>query len=148
MRKVFRVRSYQNLDWLVLVARLAIGSLMLVHGLPKLAMLIEGGPVAFPNVLGMGASVSLALAVFAEVLCSVLILAGLGTRIATVPLMITMLIAVFYIHGNDPFIQQEMGLHYLLVYGLLLVAGSGKYSADYLIDKFYDRKAVVARSQA
>ena len=137
MKKIFSVRSHESLDGVLLIMRVAIAALMLVHGLPKLALLLQGGPVEFVNLLGLGARVSLALAVFAEVLCSVLILIGLGTRLATVPLIITMMVAVFYVHGGDPFIKQEMGLHYLLVYLVLLIAGSGKYSADYAVGKRY-----------
>jgi putative oxidoreductase len=85
--------------------------------------------------MGMGPVFSLALTVFAEVLCSILILLGLGTRVAVIPLIVTMLVAVFYIHSQDPFVKQEMGLHYLLVYAALLISGSGRYSADFLIEK-------------
>jgi putative oxidoreductase len=134
MRKIFSTEAGDR-DLLLLIVRIAIASLMLVHGLPKLQMLLSGGAAAFPNILGMGAGLSLLLAVFAEVLCSLLILFGLGTRAAVVPLIITMLVAVFYVHGADPFIKQEMGLHYLLVYLVLLFAGSGKYSADFYLSR-------------
>jgi putative oxidoreductase len=147
MKKIFSVESGRSLDGVLLIIRLVIGSFMLVHGLPKLALLLGGGEVQFISILGLGAKASLALAAFAEVFCSVLIIVGLGTRLASIPLIVTMLVAVFYVHANDPFIKQEMGLHYLLVYGLLLVAGSGKYSADYLVDKRYLRPAQAARTR-
>lgn len=44
-----------------------------------------------------------------------------------------MLVAVLFIHAADPFAMKEPALHYLLVYALLLFAGSGKYSIDYLL---------------
>ena len=108
---------------------------MLTHGLPKLMMLFGEGPIQFPGVMGMGPELSLALAVFAEVLCSILIIVGLGTRLASIPLIVTMVIAVFYIHAADPFAVQEMGLHYLLAYVVLLLLGSGKFSLDALLVK-------------
>ncbi len=108
---------------------------MLTHGIPKLVMLLSGEPVQFPAVLGLSAESSLALAVFSEVICSLLILVGLGTRLATLPLIATMLVAVFYVHGADPFAKQELGLLYLLPYVVLLLAGSGKYSLDYLLQQ-------------
>ncbi|HTM65275.1 MAG TPA: DoxX family protein [Flavipsychrobacter sp.] len=117
----------------LLLLRTGIGAMMLVHGLPKLESLLFSDNVAFSEVLGMNATISLSLAVFAEVICSALLIAGLGTRLATVPLIITMLVAVFHIHGNDPFAKQEMALHFLLAYLVLLVAGPGRYSADHLI---------------
>lgn len=119
-----------NIDIALLIARVAIAAFMLVHGLPKMEKLFSGEPVAFANVFGMGQWLSLGLAVFAEVICSVFILLGLGTRLAVIPLIITMLVAVFYIHGADPFVKQEMGLHYLITYVALLIMGSGRYSLD------------------
>ncbi len=117
----------------MLVLRLGLGVLMLVHGLPKMEMLFSGQPIQFPPVLGMSATTSLALAVFAEVACSLLIIIGLATRYAAIPLAITMVVAVFLIHAADPFNVKEMGIHYLLGYLVLIIGGSGKYSVDYLM---------------
>lgn len=120
-------------DFALLIARIGIAALMLTHGLPKMTMLFSGDPVQFPPVMGLGAKASLGLAVFAEVICSVLILAGFATRLATLPLIITMLVAVFVIHAADPFKVKEPALYYLLVYLVLLLSGSGKFSVDYLL---------------
>lgn len=133
---MLRVEGSPNLDGVILAIRIGVGLMMLVHGLPKLERLFSPAPVEFVSVLGMGAGLSLALAVFAEVACSLFLLFGLGTRLAVIPLIITMVIAVFYIHSDDPFARQELGLLYLLFYILLLVAGSGKYSADFLIQRY------------
>ena len=96
-------------------------------------MLFSGAPVQFPPVMGMSAELSLSLAVFAEVFCSGFLFAGFATRLATIPLIITMLVAVLFIHAADPISVKEPALHYLLVYVVLLFAGSGKYSIDYLL---------------
>ena len=84
------------------------------------------------------------MAVFAEVFCSILILVGFATRLATVPLIITMLVAVLSIHAADPFVKKEMAMHFLLAYAVLLVTGSGKYSVDQLLQ----RRQVAATSVA
>jgi putative oxidoreductase len=47
--------------------------------------------------------------------------------------MITMLVAVFHVHIADPFVKQEMGLHYLLTYTALFIMGSGRYSLDHYL---------------
>ncbi|GAA4437320.1 DoxX family protein [Pontibacter saemangeumensis] len=134
MKKLINVyQSANSIDVALLITRVGIAALMLVHGLPKLGMLLADAPVQFPAVLGLSANVSLALAVFAEVLCSLLILVGLGTRLAAIPLIITMLVAVFVVHGADPFAKQEIGLLYLMPYIVLLLTGSGRYSLDYLV---------------
>lgn len=136
MKKLFSTNhSLKNFDLVILLGRVAIASLMLVHGLPKLAMIFSGEPVQFPGVFGMSPEFSLALTVFAEVFCSLLILVGFGTRIAAIPLIITMLVAAFYIHAADPFAKQELAIHYLLAYVLLLITGSGRYSLDYLLQR-------------
>lgn len=119
----------------LLVLRVGIALLMLGHGIPKLQMLITGD-IQFPGVIGMSPTLSLALAVFAEVICSILLLIGLLTRYATIPLILTMLAAVLIIHGNDPFVKQELGILYLIVYLALFMLGSGKFSFDALLRSY------------
>jgi putative oxidoreductase len=136
MKKLFSIKRIpQNIDAIILFTRISIAVLMLTHGVPKLITLFSGEPIQFPSVFGLSAGLSLGLAVFAEVVCSILILLGFGTRLATIPLMVTMLVAVLSIHAADPFSVKEMALHYLLVYVLLLITGSGKYSVDYFLNK-------------
>lgn len=131
MKRVFSVNKSSNaVDIGLLIARTGIALLMLSHGVPKLLHLLSGDPVQFPPVMGMSAAFSLCLAVFAEVICSVFILLGFATRLAVIPLIITMLVAAFFIHVADPFGKQEPSLQYLLVYIVLLFTGSGKYSID------------------
>ena len=135
MKKLFSVNyNMKNVDFVLLIIRISIAILMLTHGVPKINGFAES-PVKFMNVLGMGTAVSLGLAIFAEVGCSILILLGLGTRLAVFPLSITMLIAAFHVHIGDPFAKQEMSLHYLLIYFVLFILGSGKYSLDSLLVK-------------
>lgn len=133
MKKVFKVnKASESIHVAILLTRIAIATLMLVHGLPKMGMLFSGDAILFPSVFGMTPVASLSLTVFAEVICSGLVLAGFGTRLAVIPLAITMLVAVFVIHANDPFNNKELAIHYLFVYVMLLLTGSGKYSLDYL----------------
>ena len=107
---------------------------MLTHGVPKLQRILEGN-MKFGDPLGLGSEVSLVLVVFAEVFCAILIMLGLGTRLAAVPLIITMAVAAFIAHGDDPFNRKELALFYIVVYVVLLVAGSGKFSLDRLISR-------------
>jgi len=136
MINLFEIKRNENyLSIIILIIRILIATLMISHGLSKLNMLIAGGQIDFPDPLGVGKTASLSLAVFAEVICSFFIFIGLATRLATLPLIITMLVAVFVIHGADPIDVKEMGILYLLFYVLLLVTGSGKFSVDNLISK-------------
>lgn len=133
MKNIFSVnRSSESVDIAIFLVRIGIAILMLTHGISKTELFNET-PVQFMDFMGLGAEISLALAIFAEVGCSILILLGLGTRIAVIPLIVTMLVAVFIVHSGAPFANQEMGLHYLLVYIMLLITGSGRYSLDRLV---------------
>lgn len=136
MKQIFnRSLQHGNTDAAILFIRVGIAALMLTHGLPKLAMLFSSEPVTFPGVFGMTAELSLTLAVFAEVFCSILVLVGLGTRFAAIPLIFTMGVAAFYIHAADPFTNKEMSILYLLGFALILITGAGKYSLDSVIAK-------------
>ncbi len=135
MKKLFSVnQNTVTADIAVLLLRVGIAALMLSHGIPKMLALFSGN-VQFPALFGLSAELSLTLAVFAEVICSLFILMGLGSRLATVPLIITMLVAIFSIHGADPFEKQELAVMYLLPYIVLFITGSGKYSIDYLLQR-------------
>jgi putative oxidoreductase len=112
----------------LLVVRLLAGGMMLTHGVPKIGRLLGDGPVKFADPFGLGPEVSLVMAIFAEVVCAGLVMIGFKTRWATIPLMITMLVAAFYAHWDDPFAKKEMPLLYFAVYLGILIAGGGKFS--------------------
>lgn len=72
------------------------------------------------------------MAIFAEVVCSVLLIVGLFTRFAALSLAITMAVAFFIAHngqltGAKP---GELAFVYLAGFLTLLFAGGGKFSAD------------------
>ena len=118
----------------LLILRVVAGSFMMVHGLEKLQML-KANPVQFADPIGIGEPASLTLAVFAELVCSALLILGLLTRLAIIPLIITMLVAVFIVHSADGFEKQELAGLYLGVYIVLIITGAGKFSVDRLIAK-------------
>lgn len=119
----------------LLIIRLAIGSFMLTHGVGKLMMLLADGPVQFADPIGIGMTLSLVMAVFAEFVCSILIILGFGTRLATLPLLFTMFVAVTVVHAADPFAVKELAALYGVVYLILSITGAGKYSLDYYIGR-------------
>ena len=121
------------LDTILLIVRLSIAALMLTHGLPKLSKLMAGGEIKFANPIGLGPTVSLILVVFSEVFCSFLIAIGYKTRLATIPLIITMLVAAFITHYGDGIHKQEKALLYVLIYLMILIKNGGKFSLDNLL---------------
>ncbi len=104
-------------------------SMLLLHGLDK-AQGFASMKDSFPDPLGIGSSPSLGLAVFAEVLCSALLVLGFFTRFAAVGLAITMGVALFLVHANDAWSAKELALVYLLIYTALIFVGPGRFSMD------------------
>ncbi len=117
----------------LLILRLGVGLMMLMaHGWGKL---VGFGDLAsrFPDPLGVGSTTSLILAVFAEVICSLLLIVGLGTRFAAVPLLITMLVAAFVVHADDPWGKQEFALLYAIPFLTLIFTGGGRFALDTVV---------------
>ena len=98
----------KHLDGALLFLRLFIGGMMLSHGWAKLAS-FSTLSATFPDPLGVGSTLSLLLILFAEVGCSCLLIFGLMTRLAALPLMFGMLMAFFVIHGAGLYIQKLSG---------------------------------------
>lgn len=118
-------------DWALLLLRLVFGGAMLgAHGWGKLLRLFSGNEISFSDPFGIGPTASLALAVFAEVVCSALLVLGLFTRQAVLPLIVTMLVAFLYVHLDDPFTKMEKSVLYLTGYLVLWAFGPGWYSLD------------------
>lgn len=115
----------------ILLFRLGISALMLTHGIPKLLMIFSSEEISFGDPIGVGEVATLTFAVFAEFICSVLIILGLGTRLAVIPIIIVMAVAALYIHVPDGFSRQELPLLFMFGYILLFCTGSGKYSLDF-----------------
>ena len=111
------------------VLRVGLSLLMLGHGIPKISKLFES-PIEFPDPLGVGPVVSLILTLVGEVICPVLIIIGFKSRLAAIPVIITMLVAAFIVHGSDPFQKKELAILYALGFLVILIGGPGKFSIN------------------
>jgi putative oxidoreductase len=118
----------------MLFFRVTLGVLMMHHGYGKLVG-FSGMKDQFPNFLGLGSSFSLILDIFAEFFCSLFLILGLFTRLATIPLIIAMTFAVIVAHGYDFFGKGELATHYLICYIVLLLVGPGRVSVDSMVGK-------------
>ncbi|MDD2411694.1 MAG: DoxX family protein [Bacteroidales bacterium] len=131
IKKIFNPGHYTlRINIALLFLRLIVGTFMLTHGLGKFYALIGDAPIQFPDPLGLGAVPSLALAVFAELFCSILLIFGLFSRLAVIPLLTTMLVAAFVFHAKDGFGAQELALLYTSIYTVIAIAGAGRFSID------------------
>lgn len=90
---------------------------------------------SFSDPFHIGGPASMSLTIFAEFFCAIFILAGLMTRLACIPLIVAMSVAVFYSHHGQLFGDGEHAALYLAGYSALLFTGPGKISVDRLIGK-------------
>src|SRR5687767_8844337 len=136
MKNILRTDLPENNGHVALLFfRVIAASFMLTHGFAKLQKLLSGEEIQFLDPYGLGITTSFVLVIFAEFFCSILVIIGLATRLAVIPIMITMATAVIFAHANDPFGTKEKPLLFLLIFGLLLVFGSGRYSVDRMIER-------------
>ena len=124
---------------LLFIVRIVFGVTFMTHGLQKWANLdelLQG----FPDPLGVGNNVSLVLALFAELICPLGVIFGFLYRLALIPMIFTMLIAFFVIHGSDPFAVSELSFLYLTVFTILIITGPGRLSIDSLIARAINKR--------
>jgi putative oxidoreductase len=136
MKKLFSVRTSDSaLSIAAFILRVGAGTLMLVsHGLDKLMHFADkAGKFADP--FGIGSTTSLSLTVFAEFFCAAFIILGLFTRLAAVPLVIAMSVALIYAHKGQFFGDGEKAAIYLVAFLAILFIGPGKASLDRFIGK-------------
>ena len=118
-----------HVDLSLLLLRIGLGSMMLTHGIPKILSYAQKSQ-SFSDPFGLGSEFTLILAIFAEVVCAILIIFGLLTRISVIPLLVTMLTAALIVHGDDPFSNKEKALIYFIGLLPMLFAGAGRFSLD------------------
>ena len=129
-----------NLSLGLLLIRVIIGVIMAFYGHEKLMNFEEMAASDFwaKNVsfLGMTGKFPLALTIFAEFFCSLLLIIGLFTRLSLIPLLICMgyiiaIVAQFsVINTGDNGTEVNTALVYFIIYLGLFLTGPGKYSID------------------
>ncbi|MEX2672320.1 MAG: DoxX family protein [Phycisphaeraceae bacterium] len=148
----------------LLILRLGIGGYMLTHGWGKLKLLLAGEFDALGDPVGLGAPATLVLLVLAEFVCALLVVVGLATRLAAVPLVIAMAVAAFLAHGSDPWtteqavglfmagetdfpLSKQPALMFLIPFLALIFTGPGGFSIDALLRRRGARSGVTNGQQ-
>lgn len=127
--KINTMNNANNHNIGLLLLRIGFGGMMLTHGIPKLLKMISGD-FSFGDPIGIGEPATLVLAVLGEVLFPVLVIVGFKTRLAAIPVIITMIVAAFVVHAADPLGTKEMAILYSIGFVAIALLGAGKYSVD------------------
>jgi putative oxidoreductase len=120
-------------DFGLLIMRVTIGfSMLLLHGREKLMNFAVTAEKMDGLFLSLPGNVNAGLAVFAELFCSALLIAGFLTRFAALMLCVTMGTALFIVHKSALVGERngELAMVYLVAYVTLLFTGAGKISVD------------------
>lgn len=135
MKKLFSTKySNQSVAISLFLLRLTLGALMIPHGYQKLVNFAAKSS-GFTDPFHIGGPASMSLMIFAEFFCAVLIVLGLMTRLAAIPLVIGMSVALFHAHNGEVFGNGEKAALYLAGFLVILLMGPGKISVDRLIGK-------------
>lgn len=128
----------------LLLLRLGCGlSLLLLHGWAKLTS-YSALSAKFADPWGLGSATTLGLSIFAEVVCSALLVIGLFTRFAALVCAINLAAALYYVHhlrlaGEN---NGELAFVYLLGFLAILFAGPGRFAVDSQIGRPREVSAV------
>ena len=124
---------------ILLIVRVVYGFMNINHRNDNWANYQELSAV-FPDPLGIGSPLSLGLAIFGELACSMAFIIGFLYRLAMIPMIFTMCVAFFIVHADDPFAVKELAFVYLVVFVLMYIVGPGKFAVDRWISKSLFRK--------
>jgi putative oxidoreductase len=129
--------SVQRLrDWGLLLLRVGgFGLLWAIHVRHKLATFEEEWR-SFPDPLGIGHPASLVLALLAEGPCSLLVALGLFCRLASLPILFSMVVVLVLASGL-PAADAPAALQFAIIYGGLALTGPGRLSLDYVLRRRY-----------
>ena len=138
MTKIFPGLSVLHIDLGLLWLRVG-GAFMLfhVHGWPKIIHYSEE-LVRIEDPFGFGTSFSLLAAIFAEVICAILIATGLLTRLACLPVLAVLLVSMLIVHPQWSIAEGQFGWLLLVIFAAIALCGPGRYS----LDAFLQRKQV------
>ncbi|MFV3415111.1 DoxX family protein [Pseudomonas nitroreducens] len=100
--------------------------LLQVHGLPKL-LHWQSELKHIEDPFGFGAAPTLALAVFAEVLCPLLLILGVFARLACLPVIAVLLVALLFVHPQWSLEEGQFAWWMLILFAGLALAGPGRY---------------------
>jgi putative oxidoreductase len=136
IQKVTRIYPSSNSFHLVMLFFRVIVSvqLIVVHGLKKIGVGVAEAEL-IPNPLHLPEKINQYFAISSNLVFPILIILGLLTRLAILPVLAVTLTGYFIVHWSDPLLAKDIPFMYSLIFLLLFFLGPGKYSIDYFINK-------------
>lgn len=135
MKKFFSAKySPGAFNFGMLILRVVAGLVLVNHGYSKLIGFAERQD-NFMNFMGLGSTTSLSLIIFAEFFCGILLILGMFTRLAAIPVIIGMSVAFFMAHDADLFGKGETPALLAASAVALLLVGPGRVSVDGMMIK-------------
>lgn len=123
-------RDEQAQDIGLLFLRVSGGLFLLwVHGLPKL-LNFNAQLQQIEDPFHLGAHLTLCLAIFAEVLCPLLIVAGVLARLACLPILFVLLVALLVVHPQWSVAEGQFGWLLLILFATVFIAGPGRLALN------------------
>ncbi|MGY4817781.1 DoxX family protein [Pseudomonas chlororaphis subsp. piscium] len=114
----------------LLFLRVSAGLFLLwVHGLPKL-LDYSAELQRIEDPFQLGANLTLMLAIFAEVLCPLLIVAGVAVRLACLPILAVLLVALLVVHPQWSLAEGQFAWLLLILFSSILIAGPGRLALN------------------
>lgn len=157
LRKIFiaeAYRTYGNLSRFFI--RVFAGIMFLQFGIRQVAN-YDFFAQYFPSMFGMSSETTLLCMITIELVFSIFLIFGFLTRLSTIPPMISMIVAEYYIVAKDLTMASamptnEVSLMFSLQLGyvpmlfvgmfvFILLAGPGKVSVDYLLSLYFTNKS-------
>ena len=135
-RKIMAIYPLPNsFDWSMLAFRIFVSvEMMVAHGLKKIGIGVEEAEKV-PNPLHLPDAFNQFFATAANLFFPVLVILGLFTRVAVLPILAVTLMGYFVLHWNDSLLEKDMRFMYSVTFLLLFILGPGKYSVDHIITK-------------
>jgi putative oxidoreductase len=108
--------------------------LLIVHGLPKVQH-YRAEAARMEDPFHLDKKLTMAFAIFAEVVCPLFMIAGFATRLAALPIMVVTVIALVRVHPEWTVEQAQFAWMLLILFGTIAITGAGHYSLAALLSR-------------
>lgn len=120
-------------NYIIFIFRLLVSlELIVVHGFKKLGIGTDVAEIV-PNPFNLPYLLNEFLAIFANLICPIFIIIGLGTRFASIPILVVTLTGYFVIHSEGSLAENDIPFMYSMSFLLIAFTGGGRYSLDNII---------------